>query len=74
MTPQKWLWIGFGVFIIGMLAIDHGVINRKSHVITLKEASRWTAFVVFLAATFNAGIFVLQGSDPGLQFLTGYLI
>jgi tellurite resistance protein TerC len=74
MSTQGWLWVGFGIFILGMLAIDLGVINKKAHVINLKEAARWTAFVIFLAAVFNAGIFVFQGSEPGLQFMTGYLI
>lgn len=74
MTTQAWLWVGFGVFILGMLAIDLGVINKKSHVISLKEAARWTAFVIFLAAVFNVGIFYFEGTEPGLQFLTGYLI
>jgi tellurite resistance protein TerC len=74
MSTQGWLWVGFGIFILGMLAIDLGVINKKAHVITLREAARWTAFVIFLAAVFNAGIFLFQGSEPGLQFLTGYLI
>ena len=69
-----WLWIGFTVFILGMLAVDLGVLNRKAHVISVREAGRWTVVVVSLAAVFNAWIFVAQGREPGLQFLTGYLI
>jgi len=71
---QIWLWVGFGVFIAGMLAIDLGVVNRKAHVISVREAGRWTVVVVTLAAVFNAWIFAAQGSEAGLQFLTGYLI
>ena len=71
---QIWLWVGFGVFILAMLAADLGFINRKAHVITLREATRWTAVVVTMAAIFNGWIFYAQGAEPGLQFLTGYLI
>ena len=71
---QTWLWIVFNIFVLGMLAIDLGVFNRKAHVISIREAGRWTAVVVLAAAIFNYGIFQFQGTQPGLEFLTGYLI
>ncbi|HET7321009.1 MAG TPA: TerC family protein, partial [Longimicrobiaceae bacterium] len=71
---QTWLWIAFNVFVLGMLVMDLGVFNRKAHVISLREALRWTIFVVAAAAVFNAGIFYLEGTHRGLEFLTGYLI
>lgn len=71
---QIWLWVGFNVFVLGMLAIDLGVFNRHAHTVTMKEAGRWTAIVVAFAAIFNAIIFNTRGSEAGLQFLTGYLI
>src|SRR5690606_6545873 len=71
---HTWLWIVFNVFVLGMLAIDLGVFNRTAHVISVKEASRWTAIVVTLAALFNLGLFYTDGRQAGLEFLTGYLI
>jgi tellurite resistance protein TerC len=71
---QTWLWIGFGLFIAGMLAVDLGIANRKAHVISIKEAARFTAAVVVCAALFNAWVFAARGTDAGLEFLTGYLI
>ena len=69
-----WLWIGFGVFIAVMLAVDLGVINKKAHVVTVKEALRWTLVVVTMAGIFNAWIFYARGPQAGLEFLTGYVI
>jgi tellurite resistance protein TerC len=69
-----WAWIGFTVFIVAMLAIDLGVLNRKAHVIRLREAGIFTALVVACAGVFNGWIFVAEGSQAGLEFLTGYLI
>ena len=60
MTTQLWLWIGFGVFIAVMLAIDLGVVNRKAHVISVREGTRWTLVVVATAAIFNAWIFTAE--------------
>jgi tellurite resistance protein TerC len=71
---QTWLWIVFNIFVLGMLAVDLGVFNRKAHVISLKEALRWTVLVVIAAAVFCAGIFRFRGHQAGLEFMTGYLI
>jgi tellurite resistance protein TerC len=71
---QTWLWIAFNVFVLGMLAVDLGVFNRKAHIITIKEALRWTVIVVIVAALFCGGIFRYKGHQAGLEFMTGYLI
>lgn len=69
-----WLWAGFNLFILAMLALDLGVFHRKSHEVSIREATVWSLVWVSLALVFNAGIFYFQGSDAGLQFFTGYLI
>jgi len=38
-----WLWTGFVVFVLLMLALDLGVFHRKAHVVTVKEALGWSA-------------------------------
>lgn len=30
MTPQLWIWIGCGVFVLTMLALDLGVLPRRA--------------------------------------------
>ena len=30
MTDQVWLWVGFNVFVLGMLALDPGVFRRQA--------------------------------------------
>ena len=47
---QTWLWIVFNIFVLGMLAVDLGVFNRQAHIISLKEAARWTVVVVIAVA------------------------
>lgn len=74
MTDQLWLWIGFNLFVLGMLALDLGVFHRKSHVVTFKESITWTVVWVALALLFNAGIWHYYGSQKALEFFTGYLI
>lgn len=75
MSQQLLLWIGFGVLVVGALAVDLGIFQRKAHVVRAKESLVWTGVWVFLALSFCAGIFFLRGGkEPALQFLTGYLV
>jgi tellurite resistance protein TerC len=69
-----WLWIGFNLFILGMLALDLGVFHRKTHTVSLREATLWSAVWIALALLFNVGLWWLRGPVPALEFLTGYLI
>jgi tellurite resistance protein TerC len=69
-----WLWAGFNLFVLGMLALDLGVFHRKAHAVSIREATVWSLVWVALALTFNAGIWGLAGSDKAVEFFTGYLI
>jgi tellurite resistance protein TerC len=54
-----WLWIGFIVLVLALLALDLGVFNRKAHIVSMGEALAWTAFWVALALSFNVGVYFL---------------
>lgn len=73
MSSHAVLWVFFAMLVVIMLAIDLGM-NRKSHQVSFKEALGWSLVWVALALTFNAGIYVMMGKQPALEFLTGYLI
>ena len=74
MGSATWLWIGFSVFILLMLSLDLGLLNRKAHTIKYREAATWSAVWVTLAMIFAGLVFYYQGTNRGLEFLTGYLI
>lgn len=71
---EMWLWVGFNVFILLMLALDLGVFHRKSEVISIRESVFWSILWVVVALAFNAGVYYLKGAGAGAEFLTGYLI
>ena len=73
-TGTIWLWVGFNVFVLAMLALDLGVFHRKAHVVTLKESLTWTVVWICLALVFNAGVWHYYGSQKALEFFTGYVI
>lgn len=74
MENQLWLWLGFNLFVLMMLALDLGVFHRKTHEVKVKEALIWSAVWISLALVFNAGVWHYMGEEKGMQFLTGYLI
>ena len=69
-----WVWVVFNLFVLAMLALDLGVLRRKSHEVGMKEALTWSAIWISLALLFNAGIYHFRGPQSGMEFLTGYLI
>lgn len=71
---QLWLWVGFNVFVLAMLAIDLGVFHKQAHEVSLREAATWSAVWVALSLAFNYGVYHFMGAQAGLEFLTGYLI
>lgn len=80
------VWILFLSAVIFFLALDLGVFNRKPHIISMKEASLWTAFWVTLSFLFSGVVYWLYSTNyiqnplalephmASVKFITGYLI
>ena len=68
------VWLGFTGLVAALLILDLGVLNRRSHVLTLREAMSWSGGLIVLALLF--GLFVLwqEGTQHALEYYTGYLI
>ncbi|HEV7302234.1 MAG TPA: TerC family protein [Tepidisphaeraceae bacterium] len=52
-----WIWSGFILFVLFMLALDLGVFNRKAHVIGVREALKWSAMWITLGLAFSAFVY-----------------
>jgi tellurite resistance protein TerC len=74
MTGHPWIWIGFSLLVLAVLALDLGVFHRKAHAVGFREALSWTGVWVTLALLFGAGVWHWAGPQKGLEFFTGYLI
>ena len=80
-TTYVLAWAGFVVMILGLLAIDLGVFNRRAHEIKMREAARWAAITAVLAGIFAFLIWqhdlptdIVGGKKHALEFITGYVI
>ncbi|MFY9647019.1 MAG: TerC family protein [Terriglobales bacterium] len=67
-------WILFNLFVLVMLTLDLGVLNRRAHPIGFREALGWSALWIALAAAFAVLEFFWHGRVEALQFVTGYVI
>ena len=80
---STWMWIGFVIIVLIMLAIDLFVVGGgKEHRVSMREAAAWSAVWVSVAFAF-AGVlwWHLEGTagravanETTLEFITGYLI
>jgi tellurite resistance protein TerC len=68
------VWLGFTGLVLALLVLDLGVLNRRSHVLTLKEALSWSGALVALALLFGLFVFWREGTRSALEYYTGYLI
>ena len=84
MDNMIWLWVGFNLFVVAMLALDLGVFHREAHEVSVKEAAVWSVVWISLSLVFNLLLYLFwerlmpgsaySGGEAGLAFLTGYLI
>ena len=80
------VWIIFLIAISIFLALDLGVFNKNPHIISSKEASKWTILWVTLSFIFSGVVYLLYNGDyianptnlkpleASIKFITGYLI
>src|SRR5262245_9240263 len=77
-----WFYIGFTVFVLIMLALDLGVFHRKEHVVSMREAARWSVVWITLSLLFNFALYQYAAAkftpeiaqQVGLEFLAGYVV
>lgn len=80
------VWISFLAAIFVFLALDLGVFNKTPHIISSKEAGKWTGIFVTISFLFSGVIYwlynnnyidnpdALKPTEASLKFITGYLI
>lgn len=80
------VWGIFITVILIFLALDLGVFNRTPHIISTKEATKWTAIWVTISLLFSGVIYWLylsnnidnpdnlSATNATLKYITGYLI
>ncbi|MHB8794952.1 MAG: TerC family protein [Candidatus Nanopelagicales bacterium] len=74
MEVPAWLWAASLVGLIGLIALDLVIVDRRPHPFTTRDATRWVIFYVILAALFALFVSWYFGPAYGGQFVAGYLL
>ena len=68
----------FGVVVIFMLLLDLGIFNKKSHIVSNKEAAIWSLVWIGLSMLFSFFIYIITNETAGIekfsQFQSAYWI
>jgi tellurite resistance protein TerC len=83
------VWGGFLLLFVGVLALDLGVLHRESKTMHVKQALGWTVVWVLVALSFAGLVYAVyeyhwfgwkqaaaapDGAEAALQYVTGYLL
>ena len=68
------VWLSFTGVVVALLVLDLGVLNRRSHVLSFKEAMSWSLGLIVLALSFGLFLWWREGAQHALEYYTGYLI
>lgn len=69
-----WVWLLFIGLVIGLLALDLGVLHKNSKVISAKESLLMSGGYILISLLFGAWIWWEMGADSGMNYLTGFFV
>ncbi|MFA7414765.1 MAG: TerC family protein [Rhizobium sp.] len=72
-TPA-WMWLTFITIVITLLALDLGVLHKKSTEIGIRESFLLSAFYMSLGLAFGGWVWWQSGQQAGLEYLTGFVV
>jgi tellurite resistance protein TerC len=72
-TPV-WMWLAFLTIVIALLALDLGVLHRKSEEISLRESLVMSAIYIALGLGFGIWVWLQLGGEAGTQYLTAFTV
>ncbi|RJS91083.1 TerC family protein [Salinisphaera sp. Q1T1-3] len=73
MDVPVWIWASTIAGILALLIFDFFAHVRTPHEPSLREAGGWSIFYVVIALLFGAGLWVVWGSDHGIEYFAGYV-
>jgi len=71
---QLLFWVLFNLFVLGMLVLDLGFLQRPGHTVKFREALVWSFTWIALACAFAVLVYFRYGHATAVEFVTGYVI
>lgn len=67
-------WILFNLFVFSVLLLDLRVLHRAGRVVSPRRALAWSAVWLAFATAFAVVLYLWQGHQVALEFVTGYVL
>ena len=74
MTATEWSYLIFGIVLVLAIVFDLGLLSRKSHSISIRQAFFQTMFWVLLAFGFFIFVWFEDGRKIALEYISAYLM
>lgn len=74
MTPTELTYLIFGIVLITAVVFDLGLLSKKGHIITIRQAFFQTIFWVSLAIGFGVFVWFEDGQVLAIEYLSAYLM
>jgi len=69
-----WMWAGFIVLVLALLAFDLGVLHRKTREIRVGESLVMSLVYIALGLAFGGFVWMQLGQTAGIEYLTGFIV
>lgn len=69
-----WMWLGFIVLVLALLAFDLGFLHRKTREIRVRESLAMSALYIALGLGFGGFVWAQLGQTAGVEYLTGFIV
>ena len=73
-TADPRVWLVFAGVLGTLLVLDLGVLNRRAHVLSTREATAWSASIIAVAMLFGGYLWWEVGHPSAIEYFTGYLV
>jgi tellurite resistance protein TerC len=74
MNVPLWIWLAFGLLVVGLLAVDLVAFGRRKETIPFRRAVGWSIAWTVVGVGFAGVLWAWQGRDPAGEYLAGFLI
>jgi tellurite resistance protein TerC len=69
-----WMWVGIFSFVLVLLVLDLGVLNRRAKVIEARQSLMLAGMYMCIGLGFGAFVWWQLGPRSGMEYLTGYIV
>ena len=72
-TPT-WMWAVFIFLVLGLLALDLGVLHKNSKEIGIRESMLMSTFYIGIGLAFGGWIWYQSGQQSAMEYVTGFVV